>query len=141
MLRVVLVLVGLSPWLLPFSRAWLPLGGAGQRLDALFAAMCHQIPERTLVLAGVVMPLCSRCAGIFAGAAAGALVAWPHLRPRAWRFWILGMSLCMLVDVVAQGAGLYPVWHPSRLATGFAFGYAIAAACVDMCGAGRGRGR
>lgn len=130
--RVVFVMVGLSPWLLTLARAYLPLGVSGEVLDAVFAATCHRIPERTLVLAGVMMPLCSRCAGIFAGAALGGLVARPRLSPRAWRLALLATSVCLLVDVVAQGARLYPIWHPSRLATGFSFGYVFAVACVEM---------
>ena len=124
------VMVGLTPWLLPLARAWLPLGAAGVTLDVAFITMCHRIPERTLVLAGVAMPVCSRCAGIFAGVAVGALVAWPGLSPRAWRLAITAASLGMLADVVTQDAGLHPVWHPIRIATGFLFGYALAAACV-----------
>jgi len=130
--RAGLVMVGLSPWLLPLARAWLPFGTAGAMLDAAFMAICHRIPERTLVLAGVAMPICSRCAGIFAGVVVGALVARPALSPRAWRAAIAAAGLGMLVDVVTQEAGLHPVVHPSRIATGFLFGYALAAACIDM---------
>ena len=125
------VFSGLLPWLLPLARAWLPLGAAGVVLDAAFVTTCHRIPERTLVLAGVAMPVCSRCAGIFAGVAVGALLAWPWLPPRAWRLAITAASLAMLADVVTQDAGLHPVWHPVRLATGFLFGYALAAAAVS----------
>jgi uncharacterized membrane protein len=126
------VMVGLSPWLLPLARAWLPLGAAGVLLDAAFVTTCHRIPERTLVLAGVAMPVCSRCAGIFAGVAVGALVARPTLTPRAWRWAITAASVGMLADVVTQDAGLHPVWHPLRIATGLLFGYALAAACVSL---------
>ncbi|MDI3289194.1 DUF2085 domain-containing protein [Polyangium sp. 15x6] len=137
--RAAFVVVGLSPWLLSPARAWLPLGEAGALLDAAFGAICHRIPERTLTLAGVAMPVCSRCAGIFAGAAAGALVARPALSPGAWRLWMIAASLAMLADVVARGAGLYPGCHAARLATGFSFGYTIAAACVDMLRRERGQ--
>lgn len=130
--RVGAVIVGLGPWLLPPARAWLPLGALGVVLDAAFVTMCHRLPERTLVLAGVMMPVCSRCAGIFAGVALGALVARPALSPRAWRLAITVASLGMLADVVTQDAGLHPVWHPARIATGLAFGYALAAACVSL---------
>ena len=130
--RVGAVIVGASPWLLPPARAWLPLGAVGVALDAAFATTCHRIPERTLVLVGVAMPVCSRCAGIFAGVAVGALAAWPALSPRAWRLAITAASLIMLADVMTQDAGLHPVWHPARIATGLLFGYALAAACVTL---------
>ena len=34
--------------------------------------MCHRMPERTIELAGVAMPVCSRCGGLFTGLALGA---------------------------------------------------------------------
>jgi hypothetical protein len=36
----------------------------------------------------------------------------------------------MLLDVATQDLGLHPVWHATRLATGFLFGYAVGAACL-----------
>jgi uncharacterized membrane protein len=128
--RVAFVAVGLLPWVLPLLRAWLPLGALGVALDASFVTMCHRMPERTLTLAGVAMPLCSRCAGVFGGVALGALVLRPQLSARAWRWVITAAAAGMLLDVATQDLGLHPVWHVTRLASGAAFGYAIAAACV-----------
>ncbi len=92
--------------------------------------MCHRLPERTIALAGVPMPLCSRCAGVFLGVAIGAIAARPRLSARAWRLLITAAGAAMVLDVVTQDLDLHPVWHVTRLATGFAFGYAIAAACL-----------
>jgi uncharacterized membrane protein len=128
--RVAFVSIGLFPWILPLLRAWLPLGVVGVGLDAAFVTMCHRLPERTLVLAGVPMPLCSRCSGIFGGVAIGALAAWPQLSAAAWRWAILAAAAGMALDVATQDLGLHPPWHPTRLGSGFSFGYAIAAACV-----------
>jgi uncharacterized membrane protein len=128
--RATFVAVGTFPWVLPLLRAWLPLGVVGDGLDAAFITMCHRLPERTLVLAGVAMPLCSRCSGIFAGVAVGALAVWPQLSARAWRWVITAAAAAMVLDVATQDLGLHPVWHATRLASGFAFGYAIAAACI-----------
>jgi uncharacterized membrane protein len=128
--RAVFVGVGVFPWVLPLLRAWLPLGVFGVALDAVFVTMCHRMPERTLSLAGVAMPLCSRCAGIFGGVAVGALVARPELSARAWRWVITAAAAAMVLDVATQDLGLHPVWHVTRLASGGAFGYALAAACI-----------
>jgi predicted membrane protein DUF2085 len=38
--------------------------------------ICHQRPERSFHLLGAQMPVCARCAGIYAGAAVAALVVW-----------------------------------------------------------------
>src|SRR5579864_3681190 len=52
--------------------------------------VCHQLPERSFYLWGRQLPVCARCAGIYAGAAIVAMlgrVAWrpfPQL-PQSWR--------------------------------------------------------
>ena len=131
MARAAFVGAGVLPWIVPLLRAWLPLGSVGVWLDAIFVTMCHRIPERTLTLAGVAMPLCSRCAGVFAGVAVGALALWPRLAARGWRWVITAAAGGMAIDVATQDLGLHPVWHATRLATGFAFGYALAAASIQ----------
>ncbi|WP_437810920.1 DUF2085 domain-containing protein [Sorangium sp. So ce1078] len=126
--RCALALLGALPWCIAVARSHLPLGELGAALDRLFAPMCHRMPERSLALEGVVMPLCSRCAGIFAGVAAGAAIARPRLAIAAWRPILIALSALMVLDVATQDLGLRPVWHATRIATGLAFGYAVAAA-------------
>jgi uncharacterized membrane protein len=128
--RAGFLVVGVLPWVLPVARARLPLGRAGELLDLLFLPMCHRLPERTIALAGVAMPLCSRCAGIFAGLALGALLMRPRLEIARWRILVGLAGALMLLDVVTQDLGLHPVWHATRLASGLLFGYAITAACL-----------
>jgi uncharacterized membrane protein len=125
-LRGGLVFVGLSPWFFPLVARHLP-SGAASFIDAAFEATCHRLPARTLVLAGATMPLCSRCAGIFAGLALGALVAWPHMELRRARFLLAIASALMIADVAMQDLGLHPMWHSTRLLTGIALGYVVAA--------------
>jgi uncharacterized membrane protein len=54
--------------------AWLVYEAAG--------GICHQRPDRSFHLAGVPMPVCARCSGLYFSGAAGALGAW-LLTPRA----------------------------------------------------------
>jgi uncharacterized membrane protein len=129
-LRLGFTLLGVLPWVLPLLRAYLPLGRAGDLLDAAFTTMCHRLPERSLAFAGVTMPLCSRCAGIFAGVAVGALVARPRASTGAYKLALAATGVAMLADVVTQDLGLHPVWHVTRIATGAAFGYVMGAACL-----------
>jgi len=128
--RGLLVITGALPWVVTLARAWLPLGAFGVMLDACFVTMCHRMPERTLTLWGVAMPVCSRCAGVFAGAVLGAIVARPRLSGRGWRWMITLAGALMAADVATQDLGVHPVWHAARLATGALFGFAVAAACV-----------
>jgi uncharacterized membrane protein len=128
--RVAFVVLGVVPWILPVARARLPLGRAGELLDLLFVPMCHRIPARTLYYAGVPMPLCSRCAGIFAGLALGALIMRPRIDLARWRILVAIATALMLLDVVTQDLGVHPIWHLTRVASGLLFGYAIGAACL-----------
>jgi uncharacterized membrane protein len=121
--RGVLVFVGLLPWLLPFARAWIPLGKVGIAIDLVFFSMCHRRPARTLLFEGVAMPLCSRCAGIFLGVALAALIARPILTLRAWRWAFVVACALMVTDVVTQDLHIHPVWHPTRILTGVLVGY------------------
>jgi uncharacterized membrane protein len=135
--RVSFVLVGALPWWLPLARRYLPAEPVWLLLDWLFVPVCHRLPSRTLVLAGVAMPLCSRCAGIFAGLATGALVPWPRLELRAARFALALAGSLMLLDVVAQELGWHPLWHSTRIATGVLLGHLMA--CTLFAAIGRER--
>ena len=77
--RVVLILIGVSPFL-PRLLAPVPglavLGGA---FEAWFAFQCHRESARTLSVLGELLPVCSRCFGIYAGLGLGALVLRPRL--------------------------------------------------------------
>lgn len=124
--RVSFALGGALPWALPFARAWLPMGPLGALLDGMFFFVCHRRPERTLSFAGVPMPLCSRCAGIALGLCLGGIAAWPSPSLRATRIAVAAAAACMIADVVTQDLGVHPVWHGTRIATGWMLGYALA---------------
>jgi uncharacterized membrane protein len=53
-------------------------GAASPAIAAIYAAaglVCHQRPERSFTIAGMQMPVCARCFGLYAAGAAGALAA------------------------------------------------------------------
>ena len=43
---------------------------------AAAAQICHQKTERSFAVAGIQMPVCARCSGLYLSGAVGALVAW-----------------------------------------------------------------
>jgi len=107
--------VGWAGWLatVPALPAALPSRPAAWAAAVTYRAgalICHQQDARSLHVGGVRMPVCARCAGLYAGAAAGALVAaaWvvaarrPMTLPLTrWRWAALG---CGLPTVAAWGA-------------------------------------
>lgn len=123
-LRTAMLVVGLLPL----------VGLTGGLIEAVlrgvFASYCHQRPERSLVLFGHTMVVCSRCFGVYSGILLGALVPLParfvpHVR------WLLGGAVGLaLVDVATQDLGLHAPYHPIRVATGILIG-AITAGWVS----------
>jgi uncharacterized membrane protein len=128
--RFSFILVGAMPWWLPMLQALLPLGLVGTSLELPFMFLCHQLPERTIVIMGEAMPLCSRCAGIFTGLALGAITCWPRLTIQRARILLALGGLLMLADVVTQDLGMHPVWHATRLVTGGILGWLGCAALM-----------
>ena len=104
----------------------------------LFSGACHQIPERSFYLWGFPLAVCARCAGLYAGAAAG-LLAYPLVRrplartdapPRAW---LLLAALPTAVDLLLGLTGLWENTHLSRFLTALLAGAAAAFYVVPGC--------
>jgi len=111
----------LAPWLAGRGAA-----GPARFIYAVFAPLCHQIPERCFVLNGHPLAVCGRCLGIYAGFAAG-LIVYPLVRgfsrialPPARLFLLL--TLPMALDAAG---GIFGAWKTPiglRFATGFVWG-------------------
>jgi uncharacterized membrane protein len=97
---------------------------------AIGAVVCHQIPDRSFHLAGVQLPVCARCLGIYAGAAAAAAIhvlgvfaadsaRWRTLSPRAARRVFLVTALPTISTVALEWAGL---WRGSNIVRAIAGG-------------------
>ena len=116
-----------SPFLPPiFDRTGHPLLAAA--FDAPWVSACHRMPERSLWLFGYVMPLCSRCLGLVTGLGAGMVIAWPLLSIRALRITLSIACALLFVELTTQDLGWHPVFHPTRLLSGFLVAFPIGAA-------------
>jgi len=116
-----------------------PQIGAGPYVFALAVymvggAVCHQRDERSFHLWAHQMPVCARCAGIYAGAAVGALIAAARLmrssRPRApqrrWRTLLVSAAVPAAATLVFEWTtGIMP-GNALRAATGVVLGAAVA---------------
>jgi uncharacterized membrane protein len=70
--------------------------------------VCHQQPERTIDIAGVPMPVCARCSGLYVAAALAALAALsgaPRV-PRRTRRWLILAALPMAISVALEWTGI-----------------------------------
>lgn len=116
----------------------LPAPMAGT-IYAFCALICHQLPERSFHAAGAQLPVCARCFGIYAGAAAGLMTALPvravrrsqtrSRSPRAEvdpRILITLGAIPTLVTVAFEWARLGSTSNSVRAATGAVLGAALA---------------
>jgi uncharacterized membrane protein len=116
-----LLFVGALPWVL------VAFGSSALSLHVIFKDFCHQMPERTLTIFGTPMAVCSRCAGIYAGIAIGAILPPLRFMTRHGRAAIWTAFSIVLLDVIIQNYMLHSVNHFSRVATGIIAGWAASA--------------
>ena len=97
------------------------------------AIICHQLPERSFHLAGFQLPVCARCLGIYAGAAAAASIhvlgvfvtdsaRWRLLSPAAARRVFLVSAVPTVVTVALDWAGAWSGTNVVRAIAGVALG-------------------
>ncbi|MEP7211945.1 MAG: DUF2085 domain-containing protein [Acidobacteriota bacterium] len=113
-----------------------PLAAAGRitsvsgPLYHFFSYICHQMPERSLHLAGFQLAVCSRCFGVYFGLLAGILV-YPLWRPideiePLPRIWLFLSMIPIGVDWSLTVFGIWENTHLSRFVTGTLLGFACA---------------
>jgi len=103
----------------------------GAALYLLGSHICHQRPERSFHLFAAQLPVCARCLGIYAGAAAGSLLA-PGARlharrlTRTLRFVLIAGAVPTLITVVLEWSGAWAAANVVRAAAGVPLGLTAA---------------
>lgn len=92
-----------------------------------FSPVCHQIPERSWIIMGYPMAVCSRCAGIYYGGLIG-ILCFPWLRKQYFKiqtslFWIGLAALPMMIDFTLTHVGLSSPGNEFRAITGILPGW------------------
>jgi uncharacterized membrane protein len=93
------------------------------------SGICHQLPERSFHLWGHQMPVCARCAGIYAGAALMAIApgVGPHmLTASRWRALLGAGALPAAISLVYEWTTGRMPSHWVRAATGLLLGVVVA---------------
>jgi len=115
---------------------WLDLAPAGVagKLHAIGYGVCHQIASHTYIVNGFLLPLCSRCTGLFLGALSTIVVLSSQSKRGGWPKpifrWILFLLFAAyLVDGINSSLtffdgwqGIYPPSNLLRLITGVGMG-------------------
>lgn len=110
------------------------LGGVAAYLYAAASHICHQRTDRSFSLAGVQLPVCARCFGLYASGAAGALAVWlvaasamPHARL------LLAITAApTAITWALEAAGLVPFSNSARAFAALPLGAAAGWVFVQM---------
>jgi uncharacterized membrane protein len=91
----------------------------------IFQSLCHQIADRCYILNGWIMPVCSRCLGIYLGLFGGWIlgVVFGSTLPRGKKLWgviSLFWLLLNIADVLFNIIGMWDNTLSSRLVLGIA---------------------
>jgi len=95
--------------------------------------VCHQRPERSFHLAGVQMPVCARCFGLYLSGAAGLTAAWRSRRTlsaRAVRTVLALAALPIAATVALEWLGAIETTNLLRMVTGLPLGFAAGVVIV-----------
>ena len=108
----------------------LPVPVAGM-VYALGSRICHQRPDRSFHLFAAQLPVCARCAGIYAGAALGLVLALnramrERLFPSSARMLLVVGALPTLMTLIAEWSGAWAGGNAVRAAAGVWLGVASA---------------
>jgi uncharacterized membrane protein len=106
------------------------LAASGHSTSALsiyhaFSFLCHQLPDRSFFIDGHKLAVCSRCTGLYFGAAL-TLLAYPLLRSLRVahppdRKWLFAAAIPLLIDFFLTFLGIWENTHTTRFVTGFIF--------------------
>lgn len=98
--------------------------------DALLGLQCHRIEGRVAEIGAVSMAVCSRCAGVYLGVLGGAATSWPRLTPRVTVWVVVVAGALMVAELGLEAAGVLPVVHLLRGATGALLSWPVSAFAV-----------
>lgn len=103
------------------SRAYF---GPASWIYVVFSNVCHQMPDRSFILAGFPLAICHRCSGIYLGLILGSLIKIPFFHRAAGirRIWIVAATLPLILDVALPFTGIGAGHAVSRFLTGLLFG-------------------
>jgi uncharacterized membrane protein len=98
----------------------------------LFSSACHQIPERSFMLAGYPLAVCHRCFGIYLGLCLGSLLKIDtiHRSPSLRKFFVLAATAPLFLDFLLSCFGLWTNTAASRFSTGLLFGLMLSSLLV-----------
>ncbi len=101
-------------------------------IQSIGFSVCHQLPARSLHFGDIIIPICSRCSGIYTGFFISAVILFILFRkkendlpPLYILVILLIFFLSTIIDGIASYAGFYETNNIIRFITGFLCGASI----------------
>lgn len=101
-------------------------------IDQIGFSVCHQLPERTLLFGKILMPVCSRCSGIYIGFLLTIIFLFVLFRKRESDLppvYVIVAAVVFILSAIVDGffsyLGFYSTNNIIRLTTGYLFGAGI----------------
>jgi len=101
-------------------------------IEIIGFSVCHQFSSRSLAIGSIILPICSRCSGIYTGFIITAVILFIMYRkkesdlPPPYVLIILALFfLSTIIDGIASNFGLYNTNNNLRFITGFLGGSSI----------------
>jgi len=110
------------------------VSGAAALLYAAGSRICHQLTDRSFAFAGMQLPVCARCFGLYLSGAVAAVLAWfaaPRVMPWA-RIALAAAALPTGVTWALEAAGLAGFSNISRAGAALPLGGAAGWVFVQM---------
>jgi uncharacterized membrane protein len=125
-----LLLIFTAPLTLSHGRATV-VGVIAYQIGAL---VCHQRPERSFHLAGVQLPVCARCLGLYLSGSAGLVAAWIWRSgvTRHARLVFVVAALPIALTVALEWIGAITTTNVQRFLTGLPLGLVAGLALVEL---------
>ena len=123
----------------PYALSRDAAGGALVGATAVYLAgsfICHQRADRSFHPWGVKLPVCGRCAGLYAGALLGLLGALSGVRVGATRALLAAAAVPTGATLALEVLGVFDPGNPGRAAAAVPLGAAV---CWFVAGAIRGK--
>ncbi len=133
-----LSIIIISPWALAHGTGRILAVSAYE----IGARICHQRPERSFHVAGVQMPVCARCFGLYLSGALGLSLAWlqrRRLSPMVTRVALSVAALPIVVTVALERIGTIAPSNVERMLTAVPLGVVAGLVIVgSLAGPARG---
>lgn len=95
-----------------------------------FGLFCHQLPDRSLHIGGIQLPLCVRCTTISLGGLTSIAYLFTR-RPPVSRVRLSLLAIPMITELALSYIGSFETTNTIRALTGFGFGFSALLAALQ----------